>query len=111
MAESRWPVDVDREREPEIHKLFRFVRKHDASGLELQSGLPPKLWLRGELVYMDMRPLTAEDLDVLSRPILWPDQWERLARGEGVAFTYCVKDGQRFRVTVVRLAGGLQLST
>ena len=110
MTELRWPVDAEREREPEVTKLFRCVRKYDATGLELQPGLPPKLWLRGELVYTDMRPLTAEDMDVLFRPILWPDQRDRLARGERVAFTYCVEDGQRFWVTAIRLGGGLQLS-
>ena len=35
MTELRWPVDAEREREPDVNMLFRMIRKHDAAGLEL----------------------------------------------------------------------------
>jgi Tfp pilus assembly pilus retraction ATPase PilT len=90
--------------------LFRFVRKHEASALELRAGSPPSLWLRGEFARTDLRPLTEVDMERLLRPILWPDQWERLNRGEGVAFAYSVDEGHRFWVTLAKVSGGLRLS-
>lgn len=103
-------MDADRERDPDINLLFHMVRKNDASGLELRPGSPPQIWLQGQLATSDLRPLTAEDMDRLLRPILSLDQWERLGRGEGVAFSYSIQEGVRFWVSVVRLGGGLQLS-
>jgi twitching motility protein PilT len=103
-------VDATSEREPQIHKLFRMARKFEAAGLELRAGSPPAMWLRGVLRTVDMRPLSAENLDRLVGPILWPDQQQRLDQGEEVAFTYAFEAGHRFQVSDARMDGGLRVS-
>jgi Tfp pilus assembly pilus retraction ATPase PilT len=103
-------VDTLPGREPEIHKLFHMARKFEASGLALQVGSPPLLSLRGVTRKVDMRPLSAQDLERLLLPILWADQQQHLDRGEEVTFTYAFDAGHRFRVSVAKTGGCLQLS-
>src|SRR5262245_29842317 len=103
-------MDARPEREPEIHKLFRMARKFEASGLELQAGSPPLVWLRGVIRQVEMPPLSAQDLEGLVPPILWPEQQKRLEQGEEVAFLYAFEGDERFRVRVARTGGCLRLS-
>jgi Tfp pilus assembly pilus retraction ATPase PilT len=103
-------VSASPEREPEIHKLFRLVPKLEASGFELEVGFPPGFWLRGYLRRIDMRNLSAEDLERLVFAILWADQQERLEQGEEVGFIYGFEAGLRFRVLVTKRHDGLRFS-
>jgi Tfp pilus assembly pilus retraction ATPase PilT len=92
--------------EPEVNKLFRMVHKHGGTAFMLEVGSPPRMWLDGRLHWTDMRPLTAEDLNQLLRPLLWPDQWVELLRGEEVAFVYACDGDHRFQVTMTRAGNG-----
>jgi twitching motility protein PilT len=98
------------EPEPRIHKVFRLARKFEASGLELRVGCPLMFWLHGALRKVDMPPLSAQDLERLLLPVLWPEQQQRLDRGEEVVFLYAFEAGHRFRVRATRTDGGLRLS-
>jgi twitching motility protein PilT len=97
-------------REPEVNKLFRMVMKHEASDLHLKSGQPPMMRLRGDIRRVDMRPLTAEDMERLLLGILTPRLRKILDDEGGVDFSWVVgQDECRFRVSLFRQRGRLSL--
>src|SRR4051794_31388977 len=59
-------------KEPECNKLFRLVMKHQSSDLHLKVGQPPMMRHKGDIARVDMRPLTAEDMERLLLPNLSP---------------------------------------
>jgi Tfp pilus assembly pilus retraction ATPase PilT len=99
-------MDESPPREPEINKLFRMTRKHEASDLYLHVGSPPQMRLRGVVRSADMRPLTQEDMDRLVSPILYDEQRELLKQGKDIAFTYSFEEGDAYRVEVSNKDGG-----
>jgi twitching motility protein PilT len=106
--EGRVPGDV--RREPEINKLFRMVMKHEGSDLHLKAGLPPMMRLRNAIRQMEMRPLSADDLERLLWPIL-TDRCKKLLEDTGGAdFAHVIgQDECRFRVNLFRQRGRLSL--
>jgi twitching motility protein PilT len=97
-------------KEPEVNKLFRMVMKHEASDLHLKAGQPPMMRMRGEIVRMDMRPLSNEDMERLLLPLLNPKQKKILDEEGGVDYSYVVgQDECRFRVSLFRQRGRLSL--
>src|SRR5438876_6085581 len=106
--EGRAPAEV--RREPEINKLFRMVMKHEGSDLHLKAGLPPMMRLRNAIRQMEMRPLSAEDVERL----LWPIVSERckklLEDTGGTDFAHVIgQDECRFRVNLFKQRGRLSL--
>jgi len=67
-SEARAPADL--RREPEVNKLFRMVMKHQGSDLHLKVGQVPMMRLRGAIRQMEMKPLSAEDMERLLLPTL-----------------------------------------
>src|SRR5438270_8759393 len=106
--EVRAPAEAHRE--PEINKLFRMVMKHEGSDLHLKAGLPPMMRLRNAIRHMDMRPLSADDLERLLWPIL-PERSKKLLEDTGGAdFAHVIgQDECRFRVNIFRQRGKLSL--
>src|SRR5712691_8630514 len=106
--EGRAPADA--RREPEINKLFRMVMKHEGSDLHLKAGLPPMMRLRNAIRQMEMRPLSAEDLERLLWPIL-SERCKRLLEDTGGAdFAHVIgEDECRFRVNVFKQRGYLSV--
>src|SRR5438128_1245804 len=102
--EDRAPAEV--RREPEINKLFRMVMKHEGSDLHLKAGSPPMMRLRNAIRQMDMRALSADDLERLLWPIL-PDRCKKLLEDTGGAdFAYVIgNDECRFRVNLFKQRG------
>src|SRR5438876_1764364 len=97
-------------REPEINKLFRMVMKHEGSDLHPKAGLPPMMRLRNAIRQMEMRPLSAEDVERL----LWPIVSERckklLEDTGGTDFAHVIgQDECRFRVNLFKQRGRLSL--
>jgi twitching motility protein PilT len=106
--ESRVPAEVHRE--PEINKLFRMVMKHEGSDLHLKVGLPPMMRLRNAIRQMEMRPLTADDMDRLVEPILSQRSQRLLEETGGADFAHIIgHDESRFRVNIFRQRGWLSL--
>jgi Tfp pilus assembly pilus retraction ATPase PilT len=103
-------MDESPQREPEINKLLRMARKHEASELYLHVGSPPQMRLRGVVHTADMRPLTQGDMDRLVSPILYDEQRELLNQGKDIAFTYSFEESDAYRVEVSNKDGGLSLS-
>src|SRR5207253_988940 len=56
-------MEAWQQREPEINKLFRMVRKHQGSNLYLRVGSAPSMRRRGVTREADMRPLSQQDLE------------------------------------------------
>lgn len=96
--------------EPEINKLFRMTRKHEASELHLYVESAPQMKLRGIVRTIDMRPLTQQDLDLLVAPILYKEQQELLSVGAEVEFTYVVDEGDAYHVSISKWEGHLSLT-
>lgn len=106
--EGRAPAEV--RREPEINKLFRMVMKHEGSDLHLKAGLPPMMRLRNAIRHMEMRALSAEDLERLIWPILAERSKKLLDETGGADFAHVVgNDECRFRVNLFRQRGRLSL--
>src|SRR5438445_1099368 len=102
--ESGAPAEV--RREPEINKLFRMVMKHEGSDLHLKAGLPPMMRLRNAIRQMEMRSLSAEDLERLLWPILTERCKKLLEDTGGADFAHVVgHDECRFRVNLFKQRG------
>src|SRR6516164_8809787 len=100
----------DLRREPEVNKLFRMVMKHEGSDLHLKVGLPPMMRLKGDIVRLQMRPLTQHDMERLLLPLLNERQRRILDEEGGVDFSYVVgQDECRFRVSLFKQRGRLSL--
>jgi twitching motility protein PilT len=97
-------------RELEVNKLFRLVMKHEGSDLHLKTGLPPMMRLKGSIRRMDMRPLTAEDMERLLYPTLNERQRRILEETGGTDYAHVVgNDECRFRVNLFKQRGKLSL--
>jgi twitching motility protein PilT len=103
-------VPAEVRREPEVNKLFRMVMKHEGSDLHLKVGQPPMMRLKGDIVRMQMRPLTPSDMERLLLPLLNERQRRILDEEGGVDFSYVVgNDECRFRVSLFRQRNRLSL--
>src|SRR5437588_2006835 len=102
IAESR--------REPEANKLFRMVMKHEGSDLHLKVGLPPMMRLRNAIRQMEMKPISAEEMERLLFPIMSPRSRKLLEETGGADFAHIVGVNEcRFRVNIFRQRGDLSL--
>jgi twitching motility protein PilT len=98
-------------REPELNKLFRVVKKHAATDLNLRVGQPPMTRLCGDIRRMDMLPLTDEDMESLLYAIMNDQERQDLDLTGSVEFTHIVgADECRFRCRVSERQGQLSLS-
>src|SRR5262245_18734881 len=103
-------VPSELRREPEVNKLFRMVMKHEGSDLHLKVGQPPMMRLKGDIVRLQMRPLTQLDMERLLLPLLNERQHRILNEEGGVDFSYVVgQDECRFRVSLFRQRNRLSL--
>jgi twitching motility protein PilT len=97
-------------REPEINKLFRMVMKYEASDLHLKVGLPPMMRLRNAIRQMEMRPLSADDMERLVFPIMSERSKQILEDTGGADFAHVVgAEEGRFRVNLFKQRGRLSL--
>ena len=104
------PAPEPQRKEPEVNKLFRMVMKYEASDLHLKVGQPPMMRIRGDIVRVQMRPLTKEDMERLLLPNLTPKHRKILDEEGGVDFSYVVgQDECRFRVSLFKQRGRLSL--
>src|SRR5262245_2457473 len=83
-------VPAAAKRELEVNKLFRMVMKHEASDSHLKAGQPPMMRLRGDIVKVDMPPLTGENMEKLLLPLLKPEHRRILDEEGGVDFSHVI---------------------
>src|SRR5436853_6672145 len=105
------PVDGEqRNREPEVNKLFRMVMKHEGSDLHLKVGLAPMMRLKGVIRQMDMKPIAADEMERLLFAIMTDHHRSILDKTGGADFAHIIgKDAGRFRVNMFKQVGSLQL--
>src|ERR1700677_778632 len=87
----------------EVNKIFRLTLELDASDLHLKVGQPPMMRIRGDIVRLEMRPLSQEDMERLLGPLLAVTARRRQIFEDegGVDFSHVVgNDEIRFRVSL-----------
>ncbi len=72
------------------------------SDIHLAVGVPPMLRLRGELLPIKFRDLSALELEAYVNEILTPAQQEVFRQGHDQDFSYVSGEGGRFRVNIFR---------
>jgi len=105
------PIDGEqRIREPEVNKLFRMVMKHEGSDLHLKVGLPPMMRLKGVIRQMEMKSISAEEMERLLFAIMTDHHRAILDKTGGADFAHIIgRDECRFRVNVFKQRGSLSL--
>src|SRR6266851_10067026 len=103
-------VPAEAGREPEVNKLFRMVMKHEGSDLHLKVGLPPMMRLKNAIRQMEMKAISADEMERLLFPIMSPRSQKLLEETGGADFAHIIgRDEQRFRVNIFRQRGDLSL--
>ena len=93
-----------------MEDLLRLVIDEGASDLHVSVGAPPAVRLRGQLVKLDLRPLTPEDTEVLARSITSDSNMQRVNEQGSVDFGFSFREQNRFRVSVYRQKGHLGIA-
>ena len=82
----------------ELQALLRYAHTHEASDLHLSVGRPPLVRVRGDLIALEMDPLSAADVRLLLYSILTVPQRSTYELDRELDFALALEDGQRFRV-------------
>ena len=72
------------------------------SDIHLAVGVPPMLRLRGDLLPIKFRDLSAAELESYVTEILTPSQQATFLEGHDLDFSYVSSEGGRFRVNIFR---------
>jgi twitching motility protein PilT len=103
-------VPAEVRREPEVNAILRVIMKHEGSHVHLKVGQPPMMRLRGDIVRLQMRPMTQHDMERLLLPLLDERQRHILEEEGGVDFAHVVGlDECRFRVNLFRQRNRLSM--
>ena len=79
------------------------------SDIHLSVGAPPCVRLRGELLKLQLRPLTAEDTEALARAITSEANLHRANTEGSVDFGLTFRGDNRFRVSLFRQKGTMAM--
>jgi len=93
-----------------MEDLLRLVVDEGASDLHISVGAPPAVRLRGELVKLELRPLTPEDTEALARSITSEGNLQKVNEVGSVDFGFSFREQNRFRVSVYRQKGHLGIA-
>jgi twitching motility protein PilT len=80
-----------------IDALFKMLKEQGASDLHLSAGNPPIFRLHGEMVRLNFKSLSHEDLQGILFEILSPQQRQQFEQNRDLDFAYEVADLARFR--------------
>ncbi len=80
-----------------IDALFKMMQEQGASDLHLSTGNPPIFRLHGEIVRLQFKPLTHDDLMVILSEILTAEQKATFAEKNDLDFAYAIPGFARFR--------------
>ena len=85
-----------------IDAFLQLAMAQGCSDIHLAVGVPPLLRLRGDLMPIKFRELSASELESYVQEILTPAQQETIRRGYDLDFSYVSAEGGRFRVNLFR---------
>jgi twitching motility protein PilT len=88
-----------------IENLLEIVVEKKASDLHLSAGLPPAIRVDGELLRMDMPPMTPEDVEKLLFSMLTNEQRRNLEQNLELDCSYGIHGLGRFRVNIYKERG------
>ena len=88
-----------------IDELLELVRDRKASDLHISAGLPPVVRVDGQLIRVDMSPLTPDDVEALVFPMLNNEQRRNLEQNWELDLSYGVYGLGRFRVNIYKDRG------
>jgi twitching motility protein PilT len=80
-----------------LHQILQLMVEKGASDLHVTSGTPPQIRIHGELVPLDLPPLTPADTKQLIYSVLTDDQKHRFEEENDLDFSFGVKGLSRFR--------------
>lgn len=86
----------------DIFGYIEVTRSLGASDLYLFSRAKPAMRLHGNLIDIDVPPLSPADAEKLFVPLLTDEQKENFDRGGDVEVTHALNDGARFRASIFR---------
>jgi twitching motility protein PilT len=89
-----------------IDAFLQIGRQQGASDIHFTVGQPPLLRLDGDLMPVQYRALTAEEVREFIDEILTPDQQEHFATHGAADFSYVSETGSRYRVNTCRHQNG-----
>jgi twitching motility protein PilT len=92
-----------------MEDLLRLCVDEGGSDIHLSVGAPPAVRLRGKLVKLELRPLTAEDTEALARAIASEANLHRANTEGSVDFGLTFREDNRFRVSLFRQKGTLAM--
>ncbi len=111
MVPESLPVEgVPRSATTPMEDLLRLVVEEGASDLHIAVGAPPAVRLRGQLVKLELRPLTAEDTETLARAITSESNMQKVNEEGSVDFGFSFRGSNRFRVSVYRQKGSIAIA-
>jgi twitching motility protein PilT len=88
--------------EHSLHDLLREMRNQDASDLHLRVGMPATYRINGELIPVDMPPLTSKDLNRLLGEMLTESQRQQFEEDWEFDVALDLPDQGRYRVNLFR---------
>jgi twitching motility protein PilT len=88
-----------------MEDLLRLVAEEGASDLHVSVGVPPVLRINGELLPLEVAPLSAEDTETLARAISSEENYRRMLEEGTVDFAISGHGNNRYRVSVYRQKG------
>src|SRR5215213_210225 len=92
-----------------MEDLLRLCLDEGGSDIHLSVGAPPAVRLRGQLIKLELRPLTAEDTEALARSITSEANLHRANTDGSVDFGLTFRGDSRFRVSLYRQKGTLAM--
>ena len=90
-----------------IENVFNIVIENDASDIILTVGVPPAIWVDGQMRPLSMEPLTAGDIEGVFLPLLLEPQKEEFRKAGDLDFSLGRQGVGRFRINVHRQRGSL----
>jgi twitching motility protein PilT len=103
-------IEINKQKPPEIEKLFRVVIKSDASDLHLKVGLPPKIRIHSKLKNTTGEPMTEKKIEQLVFEIMSEKQKQFFIENGALDFAYQVGDMDRFRINAFRQRNFISLA-
>ncbi|HET6420032.1 MAG TPA: type IV pilus twitching motility protein PilT [Geobacteraceae bacterium] len=84
-----------------IDALFKMMKEQGASDLHLSSGCPPIFRLHGEMVKLNFKPLSHDEIKMLLFEILSEHQREVFETKKDLDFAYSIPELARFRGNIL----------
>ena len=94
----------------EIHKLFRLMRKYNASDLHIKVGGPPIFRIAGTLRHLELPPLNDAQVRRLLYDILSDEQIATFEQVGDVDFAHAVDNSTRLRINAYHQRGHISIA-